>query len=53
MKIDARHKIQLAGNGVQLFDGSTGQFIPGGHEELDQRTPHKGSMNILLKTPEK
>jgi len=45
--------LRLLEMGYQLFDGSTGRFIPGGHEELDRRTPHKGSMNILLKMPEK
>lgn len=39
--------------GYCLFDGSSGKLISGGQEELDRRTPHKGSMNILLRFPEK
>ena len=37
--------------GYELFDGTSGKFISGGSKELDRRTPHKGSLNILLKMP--
>ena len=39
--------------GYELFDGTSGKFIQGGPQELDRRTPHKGSMNILLKMQKK
>ena len=39
--------------GYGLFDGSSGQSISGGPEELDRRTPPNGSMNILLVPPQK
>jgi FkbM family methyltransferase len=39
--------------GYGIFDGETGMAITGGHEELDRRTPGKGSMNILLRFHDK
>jgi hypothetical protein len=43
---------RLFGMGYRLFDGTSGKPISGGHEELHRRTPHKGSMNILLHIPD-
>ncbi len=34
--------------GYKLYDGASGCQILGGYEELNRRTPQKGSMNILL-----
>ncbi len=39
--------------GYGIFDGETGKAITGGYEELDRRTPDKGSMNILLRFDDK
>jgi FkbM family methyltransferase len=40
---------RLLDMGYQLFDGATGEMIMGGHDELDRRTPRKGSVNILFR----
>jgi FkbM family methyltransferase len=40
---------RLLGLGYSLFDGKSGKPISGGVDELDRRTPSKGSMNILLR----